>query len=240
MIICHRKKFVILAPWKTASSTIHARLRAYSESPYSRFYDFNPNLNRVVHQHLVYADFAALPESKLGYFSASFIRNPYDRVYSGFRQLQKDINQQPFSPYSQPWIKALVMKQLSENFDTLCRAGFEFNTWLSLVDDHQFLDVGRNSSFPLHPAHSWTHLDGKQGVDFVGRVENFEQDFQELCVRIYVEPLEKINDNVDVEPIRLGPGSDNYKSAKLMNSASISRINDLFRADFDLFGYERI
>ncbi len=76
MIISHRKRFIILAPWKTASSTIRARLGGYCESPYSTFYHFNPILKRVVHQHLTYADFAALPESAPGVLNCSVHPEP--------------------------------------------------------------------------------------------------------------------------------------------------------------------
>ena len=158
MIISHQKRFVILAPWKTASGTLRARLGGYCESPYDVFYYFNATLKRVVHQHVIYADFAALPESRLGYRTAAFVRNPYDRVYSGFRQLQRDVRAQPEADYPTPDVRGLVMAQLAENFSQLCRAGFEFERWLELIDDHQVLEVGRNSSFPLHPAHYWRRI----------------------------------------------------------------------------------
>jgi len=97
MIISHNKKFVMLEPWKTASQTMRARLHEHSEceSRYPGFFYFNPYLNRVVHQHITRAEFDCLPEAKLGYLTAAFVRNPYDRVNSGFRQLQKDIQEQP-------------------------------------------------------------------------------------------------------------------------------------------------
>jgi hypothetical protein len=128
MIISHNKKFVMLEPWKTASQTMRARLHEHSEceSRYPGFFYFNPYLNRVVHQHITRAEFDCLPEAKLGYLTAAFVRNPYDRVNSGFRQLQKDIQEQPSARFSEPWIRDLVRKQLAENFAQLCQAGFEF------------------------------------------------------------------------------------------------------------------
>jgi hypothetical protein len=213
------------------------RLAPFNETPYNRLYDFNPHLQRVVHQHLTYADFAALPESQLGFFTACFVRNPYDRVYSGFRQLQKDIQTQPKEPSAEPWIKTLVMKQLSDNFAKLCRAGFDFDTWLTLVDEHEIFEIGRNTSFPLHPAHYWTHLNGKQMVDFIGKVENFERDFESLCSRLGIEVASRANDNVEVDPMQTGA---DYKFAGLMSAASIARINELFREDFEFFDYRQL
>ena len=135
MIISHKKEFVMLAPWKTASQTMHARLREYNESRYPRFFYFNRYLNRVVHQHITRAEFDCLPEAKLGYLTAAFVRNPYDRAYSGFRQLQEDIQEQPCRSFPEQWIRDLVRKQLAENYSQLRDAGFQFDAWVALLRD---------------------------------------------------------------------------------------------------------
>jgi hypothetical protein len=241
MLISHNKRFVVLAPWKTASSTIRARLGTYCESPYSAFYHLNSSLTRVVHQHMTYADFLALPESRMGYTTAAFVRNPYDRVYSGFDQLQKDIRAQPLAEFPEPAVRTLVMAQLSENFSQLSRAGFDFESWLELIDEHQVREPGRNTSFPLHPAHYWTHHGGEQAVDFVGRVESFEHDFDRLCATLEVEPDSRANANVssaDGEPVRENPHG--YRYAERMSSRARRRINELFREDFEIFGYRAL
>jgi hypothetical protein len=238
MILSHTRRFVLLAPWKTASSTVNRRLQCYNENPYSGFFDYNPYLQRVVHQHMTYADFAALPESRQGYFCASFVRNPYDRVYSGFLQLQRDIQQQPSVSFPNAWIKALVMRQLADIFAQLAAGEFDFDKWFALVEEHQIYEAGRNTSFPLHPAHYWTGLNRQQNVDFVGKVERFERDFDTFCHRVGVDPAERVNDNVSESlPDPLGPAQ--YRYVDRMSPASISKVNALFEADFDLFGYEK-
>jgi hypothetical protein len=67
--------------------------------------------------------------------------------------------------------------QLAENFSQLCQAGFEFNKWISLLREEQIYEIGCNSNFPLHPAHYWTHISDEKKVNFIGKVENFENDF---------------------------------------------------------------
>jgi Sulfotransferase family len=237
MIISHRKKFVLFAPWKTASSTIHLRLAPVNDSPYDRFYNFNPYLNRVVHQHMTCVEFCSLPESRLGYFTGSFIRNPYDRVYSGFRQLQTQVQQQPQAEFSQSWIKDLVMRQLTKNFSQLCQAGFEFNKWLELLREYQIYEVGHNTSFPLHPAHYWTHIKGEQFVDFIGQVEAFEEDFNAFCKKVGVDQFDRANANIVVDPA--GFRNAGYKYVDRMTRKSIDKINALFKDDFEIFGYAR-
>lgn len=238
MIISHAHRFVVLAPWKTASQTLWARLGGYSESPYGSFFYFNEHLKRVVHQHITLADFSALPESRLGYRVAAFVRNPYDRTYSGFRQLQKDLEVQPRSPFPSPWIRRLVMAQLAENAAGLLRAGLDFDTWLADLDEALILETGRNTNFPLHPAHYWTHAAGEQAVGFVGRVERFEEDFSRLCRWLEIDADSAVSANVDASEAELTSGVHRY--AARMSSSSIRRIEELFGADFDLFGYERL
>ena len=240
MIISHQKRFVMLLPWKTASSTLQLRLSPINESPYPMFFYFNTHLNRVVHQHLTCAEFACLPESKLGYLVASYVRNPYDRVYSGFRQLQRDIQVQPHSSYPEPWIRDHVMRQLTENFAQLCQSQFGFDDWLELVCEEQVYEIGRNTNFPLHPSHYWTHLAERQAVDFIGRVENFETDFRTFTLSVGIGPIQPANSNVSelegdtaVDPL-------GYRYANRMSDRSIAKINRLFERDFELFNYERV
>lgn len=239
MIISHAKRFVILAPWKAASSTVRVRLGAYCESPYSSFYHLNPTLDRVVHRHLTLADFAGLPESRLGYLTAAFVRNPYDRVYAGFHQLQKDIVEQPHAVFPDEHVRELVLGQLAANHSQLRRAGFEFERWLALIEHRQVFEAGRNSSLPLHPSHYWTHRDGVQAIDFLGRVESFEADFERLCATLGVPPASRVNANVGESGAPLAGGRHGYRHAQRMSRRARRRIEELFAADFELLGYPR-
>ena len=240
MIISHQKRFVMFLPWKTASQTMASRLERFNESPYSRFFAFNPYLNRVVHQHMTCADFRSLPESTFGYMTASFVRNPYDRAYSGFRQLQNDIAHQPTMPYPAEWIRTLVQSQLAENDAQIQRAANDFDSWIDLLDECQVLEQGRNTNFPLHPAHYWTHVAGKQIVDFVGKVESFDSDFAAFCRLVDLDDAPDVNANVVELDARSTLGGTGYRYSDRMNAASIQKINALFAEDFEIFGYERI
>jgi len=238
MILSHRHKFVILAPWKTASSTLWLRLSAYDESPYSGYFDFNPHLNRVVHQHLTLADFRMLPEGRLGYTTAAFVRNPYDRVYSGFLQLQRDVIEQPKEVFPSEWIRDLVTDQLADIARRLITAGYDFNRWILALPEYEIREAGRNSSMPLHPASYWTHEAGRQSIDFVGKVEHFEDDVERLCARIGIPLPETENANVTDGLPEPGLGTSRYASR--MSRDAIERINHLFAEDFTAFGYERV
>lgn len=240
MVISHRKRFVLLLPWKTASQTMSLRLEAYNESTYEEFYYFNPYLNRVVHQHITCAEFACLPESKLGYYLATFVRNPYDRVYSGFRQLQWDLGKQPYHDYPEDWVRGHVLKQLSENFAQMSQARFDFDRWVESLREEQVYEVGHNTSLPLQPSHYWTHVADRQVADFIGRVESFEPDFRELMGRLEIESFPSGNANVTELTGGVTSNPFGYRYVNRMNARSIDKINRLFRRDFELFAYERV
>jgi Sulfotransferase family len=240
MIISHSKRFVLLLPWKAASQTAVARLSLYDDSPYPRFFYFNQQLKKVTHQHTIYSDYSRLPEKQLGYFEVAFVRNPYDRVYSGFGQLQRDLMMQPHAEFPAEWIRDQVMSQLSENLAQLTQASFDFNRWVSLIRKEQIEDAGRNSNFPLHPNHYWTHDKHEQGVDFVGRIENFETDFRTFVETVGLESTSQINQNV----VSLVGGAETnpygYRYVHHMSDDTIRKINIVFAEDFELFGYGQI
>ena len=75
-------------------------------------------------------------------------------------------------------------------------------------------------------------------VNFIGKVESFEADFEALCRHIGVGPLQRVNENVTGE--LADPAGQQYRYAARMSRASISKINALFQQDFELFGYTKV
>lgn len=238
MIVSNKKGFIMLLPWKTASSTAYSRLEPFNESPYQRFYDYNVYLQRIVHQHLCYSDFMLLPESKLGYRVGAFVRNPYDRFYSGFLQVQRDILTQPTQPFAKTWVKEMGMRQLSDNFSQMAAADFDFNKWAASITEYQVYEIGRNTSLPLHPCHYWAGIEQQKIIDFVGRVENFEADFDSFCGSVGVKIADRVSENVTTTVQEFGR-MERPRYLDHMSASTISKINTLFSADFDMFGYRR-
>lgn len=239
MIISHGHKFVLMLPWKTASSTCRASLQDYDQSTYEQFFAFNPHLNRVVNQHITLAEFLALPESHLNYSIAAFVRNPYDRAYSGFVQIQRDFETHPRYHFADRWIGDLVRTQIAENMGRVISAGFDFDKWILSLPDYEIFEVGRNVSMMLHPAHYWTHVHETKVASFIGKVEFFQHDFAKLCSEIGIAAPPIISSNISDDHGEDDPLS-NSKYARRMSRRSLDRINELFKSDFDLFNYERL
>lgn len=236
MIVIPDRKLILLLPWKTGSQTLRARLAGLGHSPYPEFFAFNPWLSTVVHQHLLLSQFMALPEARLGYRLAAFVRNPYDRVVSGFLQLQRDAAGQPGRPFPAAWIEKLVMQQLQDHSRRIVAAAGDVNAWFRLLPAHAVRCGGRDTSLPLHPCHFWTHQSGQRAAAFIGRVESFEADFARLCAEFDLPVSAGISVNVSTDLSRQRD-ANGYEHAHRLAPDVIARINRLFAGDFRLLGY---
>ena len=118
------------------------------------------------------------------------------------------------------------MGQLADIAIELAAAGDDFDRWLAALAEWEIYEAGRNTSLPLHPAHYWTHAGGRQAVDFVGRIEDFEADFARMCGLFGLDEVGTTNENVTVDPAFTGPLG--YKYAHLMTDAAVARTETLF------------
>jgi hypothetical protein len=72
----------------------------------------------------------------------------------------------------------------------------------------------------------------------VGRTENFDHDFSAFCSNVGVTPADVPNSNVSNVVVDTS-ATTSPRYLNRMNPASISKINALFGADFELFGYKK-
>lgn len=148
------------------------------------------------------------PEVWRGYFVFAFARNPYARAYSIYRFLLKWKD----GPYY-----ALVEPLSFEDFITS-----------ELVKDGM-IEIARPQAYWLADARG----EIMQGIDFIGRLENFDEDFSFILSTILRRPtpfraLTRANSSTDV---------DEWRSA--MSDKAQTAIEATYSQDFDLFGYER-
>ena len=98
-----------------------------------------------------------------------------------------------------------------------------FNRWFAAVEPYQILEVGRNTSLPLHPAAYWTGIGGETKIDFIGRAEDFERDFARFCHQVGITAFATVNANV-TEPPEIAPAQDGpYRYTHLMTAATIQQ-----------------
>jgi len=106
------------------------------------------------------------------FYKFSFVRNPWARLSSAFFYLSKGGN----NPYD---------KKLSNMYLKKYNGDFEF-----FVKDFIYNDKMKHL-FHLHPQHEFICDEtGRLLVDFVGRFENLQEDFNKVCDKFNVPHIE--------------------------------------------------
>lgn len=226
MIISHRHKFIWFLPWKTASNTIFSRIGHLNQSIYPQASYFNKILGKFSSKHIDLGDFSKLPEYKLDYRKVCFIRNPYDRFYSGFLQCRKDYITEFGNDFSsKPWGSVLA-----KGFKNYC----DFAKKKFIEGEYFFPNISNYDS---------VFLNEKKYVDFVGFIERFENDFASICGRLKIKPqnqnsfhIEKTQNLCNPYLIKLLE----YKYLKYYDDEMIEAVNLIFKLDFKHLGFQKI
>lgn len=137
-------------------------------------------------------------------FKFCFVRNPWDKVVSEFRfRIWTHQNELTADTKFREWVKLAYVDKIPKYHD-----------WPKM-----FL-----------PQLEWiTDEQGEIAVDFVGRFENLQKDFDRICAAIEIDrqPLRHENRSREV---------DSYRSYYDRETKDI--VEKLFKADIDYFGYE--
>lgn len=139
------------------------------------------------------------------FFVFAFVRNPYARAFSLYRFLQR-------------WKDGPHHKDV---------AGLDFEGFLDLED----LASGRIEI--ARPQCHWLAPEGHliKGIDFVGRLETFDQDFGFVLSVIHRRPTEWDGARHDNESARQGEWQD------AMTPFARARIEALYATDFETWSY---
>lgn len=163
-------------------------------------------------RHLQYTEYErANPRKFRKYFKFTFVRNPYDRLYSAYTFLKKN-----------------GLNQLDRSWAAGNLASFpDFESFV-----HGWVTPDNIWSWVhFKPQHFWIcDKSLKLQVDFVGRFERMDADVAIVQERLNlpVAPLPKIN--VTNRPRN---GEDPY------TEETRSIVAQVYRADFDLFNYDK-
>ena len=156
------------------------------------------------------------------YFKFSFIRNPWDRALSVFLYKGKKLNKR---------------EKLKERFKTkffdappskFTHAKFE----RFLLDVKlQVNDLDRDSIWCHVSPQNWYLFDenGKKQVDFIGRFENLNADFEYICSTIKMPYTSLVHNN---KSVRTKPYQYFYKDS------TRKLVEEIYQEDIDLFNYQ--
>lgn len=203
MIVAENPKFIFVHVYKTGGTSIKRSLRRYAMQPGQEFANF-------FFKRLGIRQFG--PTYYPDHFSAS--------------DLIEQIGQQKFKSYfsfgfvRNPWSwEVSTYKYILKN-----RKHPDHQRVSSFHDFREYLHWRCDGRFQLQQ--DFLYHDGKQVVDFVGRFEHLERDFQEICLRLNLSHrLPALNQSG-------GRGFRRYYTSDL-----IEMVRSTYRPDIEEFGY---
>lgn len=145
------------------------------------YYKTSPHCNRVM---------GMTPEKWDSYYKFCFVRNPYDKIISGWNYVNK--NKIPFGRYLQ--------------------RPFQKNSWDYW---HVFMPQVRHI----------INEKGKIGVDFIGKYENLEEDFEKVLQHLQLQKRHK--------PFKKN-SKKHHPYFLYYNQPILTRVNHLLQEDFVL------
>lgn len=212
MPISTSKMFIYFVIPKCGSSTVRNLIKAHTDIKcLPDFFSEHFTIDRFLE-----SKYAAFIKT---YFNFTFVRNPYDKVYSGFMQ---DI----YATENYPrWTEAKK--------DIFDKIGDDFNQYMQkYVASSDILGDWRWMCFT--PMHAFSHHKGQYQLDWYGRAENLENDILYLSNKLDLGVRDIENRNVRT------PISNDLKYLDKYERKTIELVNRMYRFDFEFFGYEML
>ena len=145
------------------------------------------------------------PERWQQSYKFSFVRDPYAWMHSWYRFRQRDNLKNPKNPFN---------KRYTGN-----------------ISFNEFVQTFSSNELMLKQSDFITRHSGELLVDFVGRYESLQQDFDLVCEQLSISKRQLNRINVSKPPTQ--------STLELLDTTSIRIINDYFSQDFDMFGYSK-
>jgi hypothetical protein len=152
-------------------------------------------------------------------FKFAFVRNPWDRILSEYN-FQKKKSQR------QDTVRLYLFKP-----DGTERS---FAEWVRYALEHPFdhpaKEWGGKTSDDIHrlsPPTDWLSLEGEIAVDFVGKLENLQEDFDTVC------------DRLDEPRVRLKRKNrkSHWHYSRYYDAETRDLVSDYYAKDIEMFGY---
>jgi len=207
-MIFHRYKAIFFHVGKTAGTSIEQMIAPGQRDPYLTnrhdMYGFDEKLNIYLH-HATCRTTHDIVDADIfaDYFKFAIVRNPYTRMISAYYYLYEQ-NRELYGEFK------------------------DFIMALPALASHVEKLRGSHTISQLH----YTHIDGAQVVDYVGRFEDLETCVREINSQLGIDAaLPKVN-------TARHPGYPAGDKRAAYDDAMVQVMQDVFRGDFDEYGYD--
>lgn len=201
MVINHKHRFLFVHIQKTGGTSVTEALFTVEGT------------RSVGHAHSMIDTLD--PTVYSGYHTFCFVRNPFDRLVS--------------------WWNMMVRKGACNDFSRyLLSRGHGFSQFLDMKDviyegnpDEREFPEAYPKSIAFNQLDYMNGPDGRLAVDFIGRYENLERDFAEVCGRIGLE-------------LRL-PHANSFPRKPYWhyyNAEDVDKVRSMCKRDLEFFDYE--
>ena len=150
-------------------------------------------------------------------FIFTFVRNPYDRIISWYnyhRNSKKEKENKIYKKYS-----------LNEWIDIGCPTHWIVQNKTNWKEENKT------------PLLQYNFIEGNTNINFIGRIENFEEDNKKI-MKIFNEIYNKENIDIKLEYNFIKDNSTKRKDNNLTDESK-DKIYRMFKKDFDEFNYEK-
>jgi chondroitin 4-sulfotransferase 11 len=203
MIVNYRKKFLFIHIQKTAGTSIRKNLLQERGTKYLHY------------PHTLLKD-TTLTKRQQRLFKFAFVRNPWDRLYSWYSMIVSIGPEKTFYNY------------VLDNCNDF--SGFLELTDVIIDDPVEVFktEIPNVKSIAFNQLDYLTDQKGNVAVDFIGRFENLQEDYDTLCNKLGIKnlPLQHLNKS----------NRRDYRHA--YSSADAEKIYKMYQRDIEYFGYE--
>ncbi len=207
MLVSNDRKLVFVHIQKAGGVTVHELLR-------ERIHD----LRNILARHAFASRGVEELEDWDDYFKFAFVRNPWDRLVSWYSMIRANLSEVQETE-QRPWHK--LLRYVQDNSAT-------FEEFIHNCTDEVEIKEGIRYSFAYNQLDYVTDEHGKMLVDFIGRLENFDEDIQRVFRRIGFE-LETVP--------RINPSEHRHYSTFYTPETEMI-VRERFERDIEYFGYE--
>jgi hypothetical protein len=203
-MISHKHKFIFVHIPKTAGTTITSSLEAFCEilpmEDRTSPYYFHKTATET-HEYFVSQNW-----NYSDYFKFAFVRNPWDRTVSLYHYLNKRYK------------RLLERDALHE--DTYCKQIANINSFNDFI--------GNIDKFIPSSYEKYYMVNGTIAVNFIGKLENLQEDFNIVCDKIGI-PQQKL-------PHKNSTKHNHY--SEYYDDATKQIVAEKYAKDIEYFGYK--